>query len=270
MTNTQDFSGVSLAQAMYAAIAGVSSTAPKRIAVFRDPDNGAATAYAQRLETSAPLAGFEADIRPYPQTLAEFVAIIDKIKCPILPMHPVPDWISADDLVQLIGQARDVEGTHPLHAGAVALGRGQIVPPTAQAAFLIAEHLTDTLVGKTVCIVGASTIVGRPLALLLIQAEATVRVAQQATKDLAAQTKDADIIIAATGVPALINGSHIREGAICIDVGITRVGDQIVGDFDTETVRGRAGWLTMVPDGVGPLTVACLFTNAAKLLSPTP
>lgn len=267
MISTQDFSGVKLAQSMCAAIAHHRPSPAPRIVVFRDPEDAPAVAYAQRLVDTAPTAGFDADLRPYPRTRIEFLAQLDAITCPVLPMHPTPDWMSRDELLTLIGPDRDAEGTHPLHAGALALGRGDIVPPTAQAAFLVAQHLSDTLVGKTVCVVGASTIVGRPLALLLIQAEATVRIAQKSTIDLAAQTLDADIVIAATGVPRLITGPQIRESAICIDVGITRVGARFVGDFDVDSVRGRAAWLTSVPDGVGPLTVACLFANAAKLLS---
>lgn len=265
MIDTIDFSGVELAQTMRDTLRTSAENTRRKIVVFKDDNSAPATVYANRIAETAPSAGFIPDIRAYPETRAEFEAILETITAPILTMHPLPAWISSNAMLNLVGPDRDAEGAHALHAGALAAGHADIVPPTAKAAFLIAEHLCGDLKGKTVTVVGASPIVGRPLALLLIDAQATVRVAQAATLDLASETRDADIVIAAAGVPGLICGSTVRKGAVCIDVGITRVGDRILGDFDVQTVRGRAAYLTAVPDGVGPVTVACLFENAAKL-----
>jgi methylenetetrahydrofolate dehydrogenase (NADP+)/methenyltetrahydrofolate cyclohydrolase len=267
MINTIEFSGVALAHTLSSALRETEAAKKHNIVVFRNTNNAPASAYADRIAATAPSAGFTVDIRDYPTSRNEFEDLLDEISVPILSMHPIPDWITNADLVHLVGLHRDVEGAHPMHAGALALGHSTIVPPTAQAAFSIAEHLCGSLVGKTVCVIGASTIVGRPLALLLIAAEATVRVAQAATVDLNAQTQDADIVICAVGVPGLLTGSNIRKNAICIDVGITRVGERILGDFDLQSVQGKASILTAVPDGVGPLTVANLFVNAHKLIS---
>lgn len=267
MVNTIEFSGVELAQSLCAVLHETCAAQKRHIVVFRNSNSAPASAYADRIAATAPCAGFTADIRDYPQSRHAFEDLLNDINVPILTMHPIPDWITHEALVQMVGPHRDVEGAHPLHAGALALGQSTIVPPTAQAAFLIAEHLCGSLVGKTICVIGASIIVGRPLALLLIAAKATVRVAQATTVDLNAQTHDADIVISAAGVPRLILGSNIRENAICIDVGITRVGDRILGDFDVPSVKGKASYLTAVPDGVGPVTVASLFSNAHKLVS---
>lgn len=259
---TVSFSGTQLAEAKIAQIRARVQGLALRCYVVRDAGNGSAAAYAARLSQLAPRAGIALTQIGYDQ--------LDGLSAgpardPVLFLEPAPDHIDVQGWRNRLGPARDAEGLHPLNVGKCALGEGGIAPPTAQAAYLVAQHLVGSLIGKKVAIVGASVVVGQPLAVMMMRAGATVCVAQKATQDLAAQTRDADVVIVAAGVPNLIGAAHIREGAYVIDVGVTRVGDDLVGDADRAALQGIAAVVTAVPDGVGPLTAACLFENLARL-----
>ncbi|WP_379561135.1 hypothetical protein [Psychromarinibacter halotolerans] len=262
---TRIFRGDALADEILGAVRADPACARASLLVLRDASAPPAAAYAARIESFAPRAGFPVTVRDYPATLAELRTLLEATQGAVLPIHPLPDWIDAATLTARVGPDRDPEGLHPLHAGALALGRPGIVPPTADAAFRVAKAIVGPLSGKTATVVGASPVVGRPLALLLIAAGATVRVAQATTRDLAAETRDAEIVFSAVGHPGLLGRDHLREGAVGIDIGITRQGERLVGDIDAGKVEGHAAWLTHVPDGVGPVTVACLMRNAALL-----
>lgn len=242
--------------------------AKQALLILRNPAAGGAVAYATRLLAAAAQAGIPARMEPYPDTPGALQRLLANCPEAILPMHPLPPWCDPADLLEAIGAARDAEGLHPLHCGRLLGGQRGVVPPTAQAVFDIAGHLAGPLSGRDVALVGASPVVGQPLALLLMQAGASLRIAQKATRDLAAMTRDAEIVIAAAGVPGLLGREHIAAGAIVIDVGVTRVGDRLLGDVDAEAVAGRAAVRTHVPDGVGPLTCACLLENLTRLPPP--
>ncbi len=180
---------------------------------------------------------------------------------------PLPTHINDQRLANHVAVDKDIEGLNASNIGNVLLGKSQVIPCTAAA---VMEHLKAAHVelrGREVVIVGASEIVGKPLALLLLRAYATVTVCHIATSEagrLADHVARADVLIVAVGKPSLITGDMIRPGAVVIDVGITRVGDKIIGDVDFASAVSRASKITPVPGGVGPVTVMMLMRNAVR------
>lgn len=258
---TRLFSGADLANTI---LDGLEVGSDDALCVLADPLAPGAQAYAARISDYANRISMRIEMRDYPKTKARLAELLASLNMPTLLMQPAPDGFDVSQFLDQIGPVADAEGLHPINAGRHAKGETSVVPPTAEAAAVVAAHLAGTLEGAVVSVVGASPSVGRPLALSLLIAGATVRVAQVTTKDLAAETRDADIVVAAAGVPNLIARDHLRRGAIAIDVGVTRVGDRLVGDIDRAAVEGHVSWLTLVPDGVGPVTTACLLRNAVK------
>ncbi len=182
---------------------------------------------------------------------------------------PLPNAVDTERIQSLIAVEKDVEGVNPANIGNVVYGRRSLIPCTARAVMEMIESTGVPLPGSTCVCVGASNIVGKPVAILLMRAEATVISANKFTPDLAALTKKADILISAAGVPGLIKTDMVKPGAVVIDVGITRIKDatgkkKTVGDIDFNSVNEVAGWLSPVPGGVGPLTVAMLLRNTVK------
>jgi len=184
----------------------------------------------------------------------------------ILLQMPLPDGLDPDQALEQIPPHKDVDGLHPYNAGRLAQGNPTFIPatPLGVLELLRREHIDPT--GKHAVIVGRSRLVGRPLALLLLQNHATVTIAHSRTPDLPAITQTADILVAATGSPGLITRSHVRPGAIVIDVGITRdpKTNKLTGDVDRASVEPIAGALTPVPGGVGPMTIAMLLVNTYR------
>jgi len=188
---------------------------------------------------------------------------------------PLPDHLNATDLQYAIDRWKDVEGVNPANIGYVVYGQRALVPFTAASCIKLIRSTGTNLVGAEAVIVGASQIVGKPAALLLMQEQATVTVCNVATRDLMLHTRRADVLIVAVGKAGLIGASHVKPGAVVIDVGINRVTQadgtkKTVGDVDFETARDVAGSITPVPGGVGPMTVAILLRNtvrAAELLA---
>ena len=182
-------------------------------------------------------------------------------------MHlPLPAGVDHERIQALIHPEKDVEGVNPANIGNVVYGRRSLVPCTALASVEMIESTGVALRGARCVIVGASNIVGKPIAVLLMRAEATVISTNKFTKDLAALTRSADVLVAAAGVPGLISAEMVKPGAVVIDVGINRVKgpdgkSMTVGDVDFEPVREVAGWISPVPGGVGPMTVAMLLRN---------
>jgi len=182
----------------------------------------------------------------------------------ILIQYPVPSHISQERLMSAILPQKDVEGLHPLNMGNTLLGREHLVPCTPQAVLEILQKYSKPLQGKDVTIVSHSNIVGKPLAALLLNRNATVSICHVFSKDISIYTKQADILISATGVPKLITKDHVKNNAIVIDVGIIKTKDGICGDVDFESVKKQAKILTPVPGGVGPVTIACSLKNMVK------
>lgn len=187
----------------------------------------------------------------------------------ILVQLPLPSHINADLILETIDPAKDVDGFHPVNAGRLMTGTGGLVPCTPLGSLKLIKSVRADLSGLDAVVVGRSNIVGKPMAQLLIGENCTVTMAHSRTRDLPAVCRRADILIAAVGRPLMVKGDWVKEGAIVIDVGINRVDapdlgpgkTRLVGDVDFEAARQRAGAITPVPGGVGPMTIACLLAN---------
>jgi methylenetetrahydrofolate dehydrogenase (NADP+)/methenyltetrahydrofolate cyclohydrolase len=180
----------------------------------------------------------------------------------ILVQLPLPVGIDVQAVVAAIDPAKDVDGFHPLNAGRLAAGQPGLVPCTPLAVMKLLEAEKISVAGARAVVLGRSAIVGRPLALLLVAADATVTIAHSRTRDLAAECRRADILVAAIGRPEMVRGDWISSGATVIDVGINRLEDgRLVGDVSFAEARLSAGAITPVPGGVGPMTIACLLEN---------
>ena len=179
---------------------------------------------------------------------------------------PLPAGVDVERVQSLIAPEKDVEGVNPANIGNVVYGRRSLVPCTALAAVEMIESTGIELRGARVVIIGASNIVGKPIAVLLMRAEATVISTNKFTRELAALTRTADVIVAAAGVVNLIRGDMVKAGAVVVDVGINRVvsadgKSTTVGDVNFAEVSAHAAWISPVPGGVGPMTVAMLLRN---------
>ena len=174
---------------------------------------------------------------------------------------PLPPGLQLEPLLEALPLEKDVEGLHPQHAGLLALGRPRFVPSTPLAGLAILERSGVELAGKLAVVVGRSPIVGRPMASLLLQADCTVVVCHSRTRDLASLCRQADLVVAATGRPGLIEAAMIKPGAVVVDFGTTLVDGQLVGDVVFEAAKQVAGAITPVPGGTGPVTTAMLGSN---------
>ncbi|WP_291297824.1 bifunctional methylenetetrahydrofolate dehydrogenase/methenyltetrahydrofolate cyclohydrolase FolD [Elioraea sp.] len=180
----------------------------------------------------------------------------------ILVQLPLPAHIRAEAVTAAIDPAKDVDGFHPLNAGHLAIGRPTLVPCTPKGVMTLLAAAGVPLAGARAVVLGRSTIVGRPMAALLTLADATVTLAHSRTRDLAAECRRADILVAAVGRPGMVRGDWVAPGAAVIDVGINRTADRtLVGDVAYAEAAPHAGWITPVPGGVGPMTIATLLEN---------
>jgi len=183
----------------------------------------------------------------------------------ILVQLPVPKHIDEKKVIEAISPIKDVDAFHPVNVGKIMVGDFDFVPCTPAGVMeLIAESGID-VAGKECVVVGRSNIVGKPQAMLLLHKNGTVTICHSRTKDLAAKTREADILVVAVGIPNFVTGDMIKPGAVVIDVGINRVAEKkLVGDVEFETAEKVAGAITPVPGGVGPMTIAMLMKNTVK------
>ncbi|MCK9589585.1 MAG: bifunctional 5,10-methylenetetrahydrofolate dehydrogenase/5,10-methenyltetrahydrofolate cyclohydrolase, partial [Terrimicrobiaceae bacterium] len=250
------------------------------LAVVLVGDDPASRAYVRSKDKKAADLGFHSVKRELPAstTQAELLAVVEELNADasvhgILVQSPPPAHINEAEIVREIDPRKDVDGFHPVNVGKLAMDDPTgLVPCTPLGCIrLLAEAGIETS-GRRVVIVGRSMIVGKPLALLLMRkgpgGDATVTVAHSRSRDLAAITREADIVIAAIGRPNFLGSDHIREGTVVIDVGINRVDDpaspkgyRLVGDVDYAAVAERCSAITPVPGGVGPMTIAMLLSN---------
>jgi methylenetetrahydrofolate dehydrogenase (NADP+) / methenyltetrahydrofolate cyclohydrolase len=265
---TRIFSGLDTARGMHRATreraiaAGITPTCT----VVLDADNPGASAYAARQQQMAGAAGITLRLVPYetePAALYRQLAALsaDAATDAVMALYPLPSGADSGLVASAIGAEKDVDGLHPQNAGTLLLGRPRRSAATAQASVICAELLYGDLSGARVAIIGASPLVGRPLAMLLLDRNASVMIVHAATRDLPGMVRQAELVISATGVAGLITADHIAQNAILIDVGISRRDGRIVGDVDLSSVAGKASVVTHAPDGVGPITTACLFDN---------
>ena len=183
----------------------------------------------------------------------------------ILVQLPLPAHIDTHLVLEAIDPYKDVDGFHLANAGALMTGKPIFKPCTPYGCMKILESIDYPIRGARAVIIGASNIVGKPMAMLLLQAGATITICNSKTKDLAAHTKEADILVVATGIPKMISAQMVKPGAVVIDVGINRLPDgKLCGDVDFDEVKYVAGWITPVPGGVGPMTITMLLQNTLE------
>ena len=189
----------------------------------------------------------------------------DKEVTGILVQLPLPKNINTRKVLDSVSAEKDVDGLNSYHLMKILLGEEKIVPCTPKGIVRLLEEYDITLEGKNVCVVGFSDVVGKPLATMCINRGATVTVCHTRTKNLKEHTKAADILMVATGVPKIITEDMVKDGAVVIDIGISKVDGKIVGDVDFENVKDKCSYITPVPGGVGPMTIVSLIENMLEL-----
>jgi methylenetetrahydrofolate dehydrogenase (NADP+)/methenyltetrahydrofolate cyclohydrolase len=233
-------------------------------------DDPASDVYIRLKHKAAVDAGIDAtDLRlPTETSEADLLAKVEELDADpdvdaILVQLPLPKQIDEAKVIRALAPAKDVDGFHPFNAGQLYLGRQTLVPATPLGVMaMLAEHRVE-LDGARAVVIGRSDIVGKPMAHLLMQANATVTICHSHTKDLARHTLDADVLVAAVGVPAMVSPDMVKAGGVVIDVGINRTDAGLVGDVDPGAAE-VAAYLTPVPGGVGPMTIACVLQNAVR------
>jgi methylenetetrahydrofolate dehydrogenase (NADP+)/methenyltetrahydrofolate cyclohydrolase len=233
-------------------------------------DDPASDIYIRLKHKAAVEAGFETiDLRlPVETTEEALLAQVAELNSSddvdaILVQLPLPGHIDEDRIIRAVTPAKDVDGFHPLNAGELYLGRPAIVSATPRGVMaLLAEHRIE-LDGTRVVVIGRSPIVGKPVSMLLQQANATVTLCHSHTRDLARHTLDAEVLVVAAGVPGLVLPDMVELGSVVVDVGMNRTEAGLVGDVDPAAAE-VAAFMTPVPGGVGPMTIACLLENAVQ------
>ncbi|MDT0682658.1 bifunctional methylenetetrahydrofolate dehydrogenase/methenyltetrahydrofolate cyclohydrolase FolD [Roseicyclus sp. F158] len=242
------------------------------VLVGEDPASQVYTRSKERMATAAGMASFEHRLAEE-TTERELLGLIDNLNADpevhgILVQLPLPPHLDSALVINAIDPNKDVDGFHISNAGRLATGQTSMVPCTPLGCLLLLKDRIGDLSGKHAVVVGRSNIVGKPMASLLLGANATVSIAHSRTADLAGLCRQADILVAAVGRPGMIEGDWIKPGATVIDVGINRLPseteggkDRLVGDVDFAAAKEVAGAITPVPGGVGPMTIACLLAN---------
>lgn len=239
------------------------------IAVIIVGDNPASRSYVRGKLKAAEFTGFESRLAELPEDVgeAELLHMIDGLNKDagvdgILVQLPLPGHIDEDKVLDAILPEKDVDGFHPVNVANLWLGRPCTVPCTPKGIIKLIESTGVEIAGKKAVVAGRSNIVGKPVAKLLLDRNATVTIAHSRTPDLAALTSEADILVAAVGRPGIITGEMIKPGSVVIDVGINRTADgKLTGDVDFASASEVAGFITPVPGGVGPMTIAMLMEN---------
>jgi len=242
------------------------------LAVILVGDNPASALYVRNKRRSCEIAGVRdlAHNLPATTTQAELLTLIDRLNDDddvdgIMVQLPLPEHIPSEAVIERIHPDKDVDGFHPYNLGRLVQKRPALRPCTPYGVMRLLATTNEELRGKEAVVVGASNIVGRPMALELMMAGCTVTVCHSATRNLPAHVGRAEVLVAAVGRSEMVRGKWLREGVVVIDVGINRLLDgRVVGDVEFETARERAAWITPVPGGVGPMTVATLLQNTLE------
>ena len=242
------------------------------LAVVLVGDHPASQVYVRNKRKACAEVGFYSEMHRLPETSsqAELEGLIDRLNADplidgILVQLPLPEQMDAEAITERILPTKDVDGFHPYNVGRLALRMPLLRPCTPKGVMTLLAHTGQALAGLDAVIIGQSNIVGRPMALELLAARCTITVCHSRTRDLAAKVRGADILVAAMGRARFVPGDWIKPGALVIDVGINRGDDgRLVGDVDYAACAERAGWITPVPGGVGPMTIACLLENTLE------
>jgi len=245
------------------------------LAVILAGDDPASRVYVRNKTLAAEQAGVASSLIELPGavTEAQLMARISALNADpsvhsILVQLPLPKHIDGARVLEAIDPAKDVDGFHEANLGALVAGRPGVVPCTPAGVMRLIEHARVPLAGRRAVVIGRSNIVGKPLALLLLQKDATVTICHSKSGNLADLTKHADILVGAVGRAKLVTADMVKPGACVIDVGINRLPDgKLAGDVDFASVKEVAGWITPVPGGVGPMTVAMLLENCVNAAS---
>jgi methylenetetrahydrofolate dehydrogenase (NADP+) / methenyltetrahydrofolate cyclohydrolase len=235
------------------------------VRVGNDP---ASEIYVRNKARKARELGIEGTELVFPETMGEddLLAEVDRLNGDdtvdgILVQLPLPKHIDARKVIDAIDPAKDVDGFHPINVGLLHLGRRALVPCTPAGVMRLIDSTGEAIEGKHAVIIGRSDIVGKPMATLLLGRHATVTICHSRTRDLPAVTRQGDILVAAIGKARFVTAEMVKPGAIVIDVGINRVEGKLAGDVDFAAAKEIAGWITPVPGGVGPMTIAMLMQN---------
>ena len=239
------------------------------LAVILVGDNPASQVYVRNKVKACEDTGMRSVLETWPATMteAELLARVAAMNADasihgILVQLPLPAHIDAQRVIEAIDPAKDVDGFHVASAGALMTGLPGFWPCTPHGCMKMLEHIGYDLRGKHAVVIGRSNIVGKPMAMMLLQANATVTVCHSATRDLASHTLQADVIVAAVGKRNVLTADMVKPGAVVIDVGMNRNDDgKLCGDVDFNGVKAVAGWITPVPGGVGPMTITMLMVN---------
>ena len=239
------------------------------LAVVQVGDDHASSIYVRNKRKSCEETGIESIAHDLPAhtTENELLALIHALNLDprvdgILVQLPLPKGLDSNHVIDAIDPLKDVDGLHPVNTGFLAQKRPRLRPCTPYGVILLAQEYGIILRGLRATVVGASNIVGRPMALELLLAGATVTVCHTGTRDLRSEVERAEVVVAAVGKAGFVPGDWIRPGAAVFDVGINRsAAGKLVGDVEYEAAVRRAGWITPVPGGVGPMTIACLLSN---------
>ncbi len=249
-----------------------SGKTPPGLAVVLVGENAASQVYVRnkrKMTDAVGMRSFAVDL-PADAAESELLSAIDRLNSDpavdgILVQLPLPKQIGAERVIERIDPYKDVDGFHPYNVGRLVLKMPTLRPCTPYGCMRLLAETGEDLVGKHAVVIGQSNIVGRPMALELLMARCTVTICHSATRDLPSLVRQADIVVAAIGRARFVQGGWIREGAIVIDVGINRDADgKLAGDVDFAAARERAGWITPVPGGVGPMTIATLLANTLR------
>ncbi|HEX6157559.1 MAG TPA: bifunctional methylenetetrahydrofolate dehydrogenase/methenyltetrahydrofolate cyclohydrolase FolD [Burkholderiales bacterium] len=239
------------------------------LAVILAGENPASRVYVRNKVRACEETGVRSFFIELPETVSQ-AALLERIAAlngdpavhGILVQLPLPKHIDADRVLESVAPAKDVDGFHLHNLGALVAGQPGIVPCTPAGVMRLIEHAGVKLAGKHAVVIGRSNIVGKPQALLLLAQHATVTISHSRTADLAAVTRQADVLVAAVGKAKMVGAGMVKPGACVIDVGINRLPDgSLAGDVDFEAARAVAGSITPVPGGVGPMTIAMLLEN---------
>jgi methylenetetrahydrofolate dehydrogenase (NADP+)/methenyltetrahydrofolate cyclohydrolase len=239
------------------------------LAVILAGDNPASRIYVRNKTRACEEAGVHSQQIDYPATVTQ-EALIETVRRlnadaavhGILVQLPLPAHVDPAAVQSAISPDKDADGFHPASLGALLAGRPRFVPCTPAGILRLLEHARVPLAGRRAVVIGRSTIVGKPLAMLLLQKDLTVTICHSRSSDIGRICADADVLVAAVGRPKLVTREMVKPGACVIDVGINRLADgSLAGDVDFAAVREVAGWITPVPGGVGPMTIAMLLEN---------